>query len=84
MGKGIVCIGDHCMEAVPHFCITGSSNVYVNSKQVCRQGDSFTEGRVLSEGSKTVFVNGYGVGRVGDLVSCGSKVIRGSFSVFAS
>ncbi|WCR53865.1 MAG: putative deoxyribonuclease RhsA [Wolbachia endosymbiont of Ctenocephalides orientis wCori] len=71
------------MEAIPHFCISGSSNVYVNSKQVCRKEDSFTEGRVLTEGSKTVFVNGYGVGRVSDQVSCGSKVISGSSDIFS-
>lgn len=83
MSKGVVRLGDYCMEAIPHFCITASLNVFVNGKGICRQGDSFTEGRVLTEGSKTVFVNGYGVGRVSDQVSCGFKVISGSSDVFA-
>ncbi|MBR9984155.1 MAG: hypothetical protein MUP48_04225 [Wolbachia endosymbiont of Homalodisca vitripennis] len=82
MKKSIVCIGDYCAENTPHFCITGSKNVFVNGKQICRQGDSFSEGKVMIQGSKTVFANGYGVGRVGDIVSCGFKVIKGSESVF--
>lgn len=79
---GIVRIGDYCMEPTPHFCITGSLNVFVNGKLICRQGDSFSEGKILTEGSKRVFANGYGVGRVGDSVSCGFKVISGSSDVF--
>lgn len=70
MSKSVVRIGDYCMEATPHFCIGGSNNVFVNGKPICRQGDSFSEGKVLTEGSKTVFVNGYGVGRTGDILSC--------------
>ncbi|APR98666.1 PAAR domain-containing protein [Wolbachia endosymbiont of Folsomia candida] len=84
MSKSVVRIGDYCMEAIPHFCITGSMNVSINNKPICCQGDSFTEARVLTNGSKTVFVNGYGVGRVGDQVSCGSKIISGSPNVFCS
>ncbi|WP_341816114.1 PAAR domain-containing protein [Wolbachia endosymbiont (group B) of Elophila nymphaeata] len=83
MNKGIVRLGDYCGEAIPHFCISGSNNVFVNDKPMCRQGDSFSEGRALTEGSKTVFSNGLGIGRVGDIVSCGFKVIKGSESVFA-
>ena len=83
MSKGVVSIGDYCIEATPHFCIIGSLNVFVNGKSVCRQGDNFTEGRILVEGSKTVFVNGYGVGKIGDKVSCGFKVISGSSNVFS-
>lgn len=83
MNKSVVRLGDYCVEATPHFCISGSNNVFVNGKPVCRKGDNFTEGRVLTEGSKTVFANGFGVGRVGDIVSCGFKVIKGSESVFA-
>ncbi|WP_264706147.1 PAAR domain-containing protein [Wolbachia endosymbiont (group A) of Ancistrocerus nigricornis] len=78
----IVHLGNQCGEAIPHFCISGSNNVFVNGKPGCRKGDNFTEGRVLIEGSKTVFANGFGVGRVGDMVSCGSKVISGSNSTF--
>ncbi|WP_223158804.1 PAAR domain-containing protein, partial [Wolbachia endosymbiont of Pentalonia nigronervosa] len=76
--------GDHCMEERPHFCVSGSRDVFVNDKPICRQGDSFSEEKILTEGSKIVFANGYGVGRVGDLVSCGSKVVRGSPNVFCS
>ncbi|WP_265018074.1 PAAR domain-containing protein [Wolbachia endosymbiont (group A) of Coremacera marginata] len=83
MNKGIVRLGDCCGEAIPHFCISGSNNVFVNGKPMCRQGDSFSEGRALTEGSKTVFANGFGAGRVGDIVSCGFKVIKGSENVFA-
>ncbi|MGL9779717.1 MAG: PAAR domain-containing protein [Wolbachia sp.] len=83
MNKGIVRLGDYCGEAIPHFCISGSNNVFVNDFPVCRQGDSFTEGKVMAQGSKTVFANGHGIGRVGDSVSCGSKVISGSENVFA-
>ncbi len=82
MRKSIVCVGDNCSEFVPHICITGSKNVFVNGKQICRQGDSFSEGKILIEGSKTVFANSLGIGRVGDIVSCGFKVIRGSSDVF--
>ncbi|WP_223158803.1 PAAR domain-containing protein [Wolbachia endosymbiont of Pentalonia nigronervosa] len=70
------------MEERPHFCITGSLNVFVNDKPICRQGDGFSEGKILTEGSKVVFANGYGIGRVGDLVSCSSKVVSGSPNVF--
>jgi uncharacterized Zn-binding protein involved in type VI secretion len=59
-------------------------NVFVNGKPICRQGDSFSEGKILTEGSKIVFANGFSVGRVGDLVSCGSKVVSGSPNVFCS
>lgn len=45
-------LGDYCGEAIPHFCINGSNNVFVNGKSICRQGDSFSEGRALTEGSK--------------------------------
>ncbi|MFT4314833.1 MAG: PAAR domain-containing protein [Wolbachia pipientis] len=83
MNKGIVRLGDYCGEAIPHFCISGSNNVFVNGKSICRQGDSFSEGKVMIQGSKTVFANGLGMGRVGDMVSCGSKVISGSNSTFA-
>lgn len=82
MNKSVVRVGDYCAEATLHFCVSGSNNVFVNGKQICRQGDSFSEGKILIEGSKTVFANGFGIGRVGDIVSCGFKVIRGSSDVF--
>lgn len=83
MSKSVVRLGDHCTEAIQHFCITGSTNVFVNGKPICRKEDSFTEGRVLTEGSKTVFVNGYGIGRAGDFVSCGFRVTSDSSSIFS-
>lgn len=83
MSKSVVRMGDYCTEATPHFCITGSANVFVNGKPACRQGDSFSEGKILTEGSQTIFANSYGVGRVGDIVSCDSKVAIGSSDVFS-
>ncbi len=83
MNKSVVRVGDYCGEVTPHFCISGSNNVFVNGKSICRQGDSFSEGRALTEGSKTVFANGYGVGRVGDIVSCSNTMKRGSNNVFS-
>ncbi|OAM06093.1 MAG: hypothetical protein TV41_04005 [Wolbachia endosymbiont of Dactylopius coccus] len=83
MNKSVVRLGDYCIETTPHFCISGSNNVFVNGKPVCRKRDNFTEGRVLTERSKTVFANGFGVGRVGDMVSCGYKVISGSSNIFS-
>nr|QXF95180.1 hypothetical protein WOSOC_0042 [Wolbachia phage WO] len=83
MNKSVVRVGDYCGEAIPHFCISGSNNVFVNGKPTCRQGDSFSEGKVMIQGSKTVFANGYGVGRVGDIVSCSNTMKRGSNNVFS-
>ncbi|MCX3065204.1 PAAR domain-containing protein [Wolbachia endosymbiont of Drosophila pseudotakahashii] len=83
MGKAIVCVGDYCSGIPAHVCMSGSSDVFVNGRPVCRQEDSFTEGKVMAQGSKTVFANGHGIGRVGDSVSCGFKVISGSSNVFS-
>lgn len=55
MNKSVVRVGDYCVEVTPHFCISGSYNVFVNGKPMCRQGDSLSEVRALTEGSKTVF-----------------------------
>lgn len=83
MNKSVICLGDHCGEELPHFCISGSRDIFVNGRPVCRQGDSFTEGKILTQGSNSVFINGIGIARVGDTVSCGFKVIGGSSSVFS-
>jgi uncharacterized Zn-binding protein involved in type VI secretion len=83
MNKSVVRVGDYCVEATSHFCIGSSNNISVTGKSMCRQEDSFSEGRRLTRGSSTVFANNYGVGRVGDLISCGFKVISGSRNVFA-
>ncbi|WP_264706902.1 PAAR domain-containing protein [Wolbachia endosymbiont (group B) of Archips podanus] len=76
MNKGIVRLGDYCGEAIPHFCISGSNNVFVNGKSICRQGDSFSEGRALTEGSKTVFANGLSVGRVDTVLQVNKKITK--------
>ncbi|WP_265039204.1 PAAR domain-containing protein [Wolbachia endosymbiont (group A) of Yponomeuta plumbellus] len=83
MNKSVIRLGDHCEGALLHFCISGSRDVFINGRPVCRQGDNFSEGKVMTQGSKAVFVNGFGAGRVGDIVSCGFKVIKGSENVFA-
>ncbi|MFT0820318.1 MULTISPECIES: PAAR domain-containing protein [Wolbachia] len=83
MNKSIARVGDYCVEVTPHFCISGSDNVFVNDFPICRQGDGFSGGKIMAQGSKEVFANGFSVGRVGDIVSCGFKVIKGSEDVFA-
>ncbi|MBA8757909.1 hypothetical protein HCR18_02300 [Wolbachia pipientis] len=84
MAKAVVCIGDYCSGIPVHICMSGSEDVFVNSRSVCRRGDILTIGEALTQGSNSVFVNGIGIGRVGDVVSCGFKVIKGSENVFAS
>lgn len=83
ISRGIVRKGDYCLEATPHVCIGGSSDVFANSKPICCKGDEFTEEKKLIQGSKTVFANNHGVGRIGDAVSCGSRVASGSSNVFS-
>ena len=82
MNKAVVCIGDHCTGMPIHVCVSGSEDVFVNSRSVCRRGDILTIGETLTQGSNSVFVNGIGVTRTGDLVSCGFKVIGVSKDVF--
>ncbi|MFP3016789.1 MAG: PAAR domain-containing protein [Wolbachia sp.] len=83
MGKAIVCVGDYCSGIPAHVCMSGSSDVFVNGRSVCRKGDILTLGEKLTQGSNSVFVNGIGVARTGDMVSCGFKVISGSSNVFS-
>ncbi|AGJ98559.1 hypothetical protein wNo_01140 [Wolbachia endosymbiont of Drosophila simulans wNo] len=83
MGKAIVCVGDNCTGIPVHVCMSGSEDVFVNSRSVCRRGDILTIGETLTQGSNSVFVNGMGVTRTGDLVSCSFKVIGVSKNVFA-
>lgn len=80
--------GHSCFPPRP--CVTGSSNVIINSRQAMRVGDLFKvhccgkkchEGN-LAEGSSTVFINGQQAGRIGDPVSCGDSVMTGSSDVF--
>ena len=72
----------------------GSTNVFVNSIGVSRQGDNNTthllpgvpcppHAAPIETGSTTVFVNGKGCGRVGDAISGCTSVAEGSSNVFA-
>jgi len=72
----------------------GSSNVFVNSIGVSRQGDNNTthllpgvpcpaHSASIALGSSTVFVNGKGCGRIGDAISGCTSVAAGSSNVFA-
>ena len=72
----------------------GSTNVFVNSIGVSRQGDNNTthllpgvpcppHAAPIEVGSTTGFVNGKGCGRVGDAISGCTSVAEGSSNVFA-
>ena len=72
----------------------GSTNGFVNSIGVSRQGDNNTthllpgvpcppHAAPIETGSTTVFVNGKGCGRVGDAISGCTSVAEGSSNVFA-
>ena len=74
----------------------GSSDVFVNSIGVRRQGDLNTTHLLppdippcpshaagIATGSTTVFVNGKGCGRVGDGITGCTSVAAGSSNVFA-
>lgn len=90
---GITTLSDACSG---HDCFssrvndTASTNVFVGSRGIHRQGDHWTthtcdddtHDSVLASGSSTVFVNGLGCGRIGDVIECGSIVITGSSTVF--
>ncbi|AOV87253.1 hypothetical protein WG67_01225 [Wolbachia endosymbiont of Drosophila incompta] len=83
MAKAVVCIGDYCSGIPAHVCMSGSSDVFVNGRSVCRKGDILTLGEKLTPGSNSVFVNDIGITRTGDLVSCGFHVMGDSKNVFA-
>ena len=72
----------------------GSSNVFVNSIAVSRQGDNNTghllpgapcpsHAAPITTGSTTVFINGKGCGRIGDSITGCTSVAAGSANVFA-
>ena len=72
----------------------GSSNVFVNSIAVSRQGDNNTghllpgapcpsHAAPITTGSTTVFINGKGCGRVGDAITSCTSVATGSSNTFA-
>lgn len=88
--KGDTCTGHGCYP--PRNSTSGSSNVFVNSISVHRQGDNWAlhscppappHGSVLGSGSSTVYVNGKQCGRITDPVACGSSVATGSGNVYA-
>lgn len=64
-GKGAHRVGDHwvthcnslpaCHDSTAG---SGSPNVFVNRKALCRVGDSVTCGSKMADGSPNVFVNG--------------------------
>tara|TARA_A100001515_G_scaffold30418_1_gene23724 strand:+ start:29 stop:322 length:294 start_codon:yes stop_codon:yes gene_type:complete len=83
----------HCSGMVR---LGASTNVFVNSIGVSRQGDNNTphlrppdvppcptHSAPITTGSTTVFVNGKGIGRVGDGISGCTSVAAGSSNVFA-
>ena len=74
----------------PRPIVSGSSDVFTNSRNQHRIGDmldvhycglSGHPGTTLT-GSSTVFCNSIPVSRVGDEVSCGSVIMTGSTDVF--
>lgn len=85
-----LCTGHDCFP--PRQCDEGSPDVFVNGRQLHREGDSWLthccpitlecHASVLDKGSPTVFANGKEAGRVGDPVACGSDVATGSPNVF--
>ncbi|QMV45883.1 hypothetical protein HC358_02015 [Wolbachia pipientis] len=84
MDKAIVCEGDNCGGIPVHICMSGSRDVFVNGRSVCRKGDILTMGETLTQGSETVFVNGYGVSRTGDMASCSFYLVSKNNNVFAN
>jgi uncharacterized Zn-binding protein involved in type VI secretion len=60
----------------------GSSNVFVNSIGVSRQGDNNTGHLLPGSPCPSVFVNGKGCGRIGDGVTGCTSVAAGSSNVF--
>lgn len=94
MSRAVTRLGDRgtghgCFPPRPN--ISASSDVFVNSIAVHRQGDGWAvhccgpscHAGSLSFGSSTVYVNGKQCGRIGDSISCGSSVAEGSSNVFA-
>lgn len=78
--------GSHPPRSSPE----GSSNVFVNSSGVHRNGDAWpahtsgdnTHTSNSSGGSSTVFVNSSACNRIGDPAGCGGVVTSGSGNVF--
>jgi uncharacterized Zn-binding protein involved in type VI secretion len=83
--KGSVCDGACGFPPAPS--ANWSNNVFVNNKNVVRQGDRFEEHgdgvRVVASGSSTVFANGKQLARIGDPISCGASISTGSSNVIS-
>lgn len=88
LGDG--CTGHDACGGVP--LISGSPNVFVNSKACGRVGDIYSShgciahpshNDSIAQGSATVKVNGIPIARVGDSVSIGGSVAGGSPNVNA-
>ena len=84
------CTGHDTCGGTP--LISGSPNVFVNSKACGRVGDKYSShgcithsahNDSISQGSSTVKVNGVPIARVGDSVSIGGSVASGSPNVNA-
>lgn len=71
--------------APPTPVITGSTNVFINSRPAARKGDMLAPHhpgiRLISEGSASVLINGKPAARITDSINCGGKLITGSFDV---
>lgn len=80
-----ICTGHHCYPPRPN--ISGSGNVYVNSRPHHRLGDGWAvhccltscHSSVTCSGSSTVFVNSIPAARVGDMVCCTSAIMTRVF-----
>lgn len=83
MRRAIVCTGDNCTGVTIHVCVSGSKDVRINGRSVCRRSDTLTMGETLTQGSNSVFVNGIGVARTGDVASCSFQVVSKNQSVFS-
>lgn len=91
---GDICTGHECFP--PRESISGSPDVFINSKAAHRVGDAWdvhecthpkkphgAHSGSLASGSSSVFVNGRSLGRIGDSISCGSSAATGSPNVYA-
>jgi len=83
MAKAVVCVEDHCTGIPIHVCASGSEDVFVSGRSVCRKGDILTIGETLTQGSTKVFVNGHGIARAGDMASCSFYLVSKNSNVFA-
>jgi uncharacterized Zn-binding protein involved in type VI secretion len=76
----------------PQTLVSGSSNVFVNGKPACRQGDPVsshtcgnnTHSGVVAGGSGTIKINGIPAAIIGSAISCGGVIAKGSDNTFGS